>query len=108
MMILNALTTSNMSCLGYDFLQVASRFIHTLLQNVSIHDVVQHEDDHSVVWEVMECFVAFFFIPSNSILGRIRTEEGSDEIVDYFYKMAFFVLEVLLRQERHRNKIIRS
>ena len=37
---------------------------------------------------------------------RIRTEEGSDEIVDRYYRMAFFVLEVLLRQERHRNKII--
>ena len=106
MMTLNVLRTPNLVSVCGDFLQNASRILYAFLQNVSIEDIVQSEDDSSVVWQVMENFVAFFFIPINSILGRIREGSDTSGIVDRYYRMAYFVLEVLLRQERHRDKII--
>ena len=108
MTLLNALRTPNLIDSCNDFCNSATRLFDRFLTRVSLHSLIQYENARSVVWEVMEKFVAFFFIPTNSILGRIIAREGPDgeEIVASYYGMSFFVLEVLLRQERHRNKII--
>ena len=108
MIILNALRTPSLVDSSGEFGNSTARLFDTFLMRVSPHNIIQYDLACTVVWEVMESFVAFFFIPTNSILGRIIAREGSDgeEIVASYYGMSFFVLEVLLRQERHRNKII--
>ena len=106
MMVLNALRTPNLVDLCGDFCNSASRLFDNFLQKVSPYSIVQYDQGYGVVWQVMENFVAFFFIPINSILGRIREGSYTSGIVDRYYRMAYFVLEVLLRQERHRDKII--
>lgn len=105
MITLNSLRTPDLVFPDSSFLNQATQLLEKFLQDVQIHQIVSYEEDHSSTWNILEYFVCFFFIPKNSLLG-FKLEQNSHRIVNKYIGMAHFTLEVLLRQERHRERIL--
>ena len=105
MITLNSLRTPDLVFPDSSFLNQATQLLEKFLQDVQIHQIVSYEEDHSSTWNILEYFVCFFFIPKNSLLG-FKLEQNSHRIVSKYIGMAHFTLEVLLRQERHRERIL--
>ncbi|KAI6645996.1 hypothetical protein LOD99_13249 [Oopsacas minuta] len=109
LIILNSLKTPNLILFGSKFLFQASRLLGLFLRDVSIQEIIQYEHTHNTTWNIIEHFIGFFFVPSNSILASVMFCEkttGKHPIVDLYFKMAHFSLKVLLRQEKHRSRIL--
>ena len=105
MITLNSLKTQDLILPDYSFLNQATRLLEMFLQDVQIQQIVSYEIDHGSTWNILEYFICFFFIPQNSILGS-KLEQNTHKIVNLYFGMAHFTLEVLLRQDKHRKSIL--
>ena len=105
MITLNSLKTPDLEFSDNSFLNQATQLLEKFLQDVLVEQIVSYEKDHNTTWNILEYFVCFFFIPRNSIIGS-QLEQNTHKIVNKYFGMAHFTLEVLLRQEKHRESIL--
>ena len=104
---LNILKSPNLKFIR-DLADKASRLLENFLKNISVENIVQYESIHNTSWNIIEYFVSFFFVPINSILGNImyQTEGVYKILVSRYFRVADLILEVIFRQEKHRQQVL--
>ena len=105
---LNALRRPGL-ILDSDIIRKTSILMHNFTKNVSVENIVQYEVTHNTSWNIIEYFVAFFFVPTNSPLGKIMLNQvgyRNNCIIDSYFGIADLVLEVLFRQKKHRKQVL--
>ena len=111
LLMLNCLRTPLVTSVEQAFLIDLLKLFNTFLHNIDLQDIIAFEEGTKFLWGTLDPFLSYFFIPQDSLIGRIRDSSSSkhdlsSQLIHRYYTLALFCLDVLLSREPSRQQLL--